>query len=191
MNIIAQLGRIAAQQMMKQAAPPTASEDIANRDPYPPGASGNVGPPVTQKGESPRRGASARERFRNVPVPGGGGSMWGDEVIGRGGIHPDSDPANAHLNKQYGAERSPIGVGTEGHFQWPAFTRMNQSVQSKRLLAQDPRGKGGWAYEDTPQQRPVSQTNSNPWAIYGGSAATAPQAESTPGSRRRSNNYGM
>tara|TARA_R110002110_G_scaffold229386_1_gene444854 strand:- start:1506 stop:2069 length:564 start_codon:yes stop_codon:yes gene_type:complete len=165
--------------MYKEAAPPTASEDIANRDPYPPGARGNVGPPVTQKGESPRRGASARERFRNVPVPGGGGSMWGDEVIGRGGIHPDSDPANAHLNKQYGAPTSPIVDRTIGA-NWPGG---DQSAQSKRLLAQDPRGKGGWAYKNTPQQRPVSQTNSNPLAIYGGSAATAPQAESTPGSR--------
>lgn len=48
-----------------------------------------------------------------------------------------------------------------------------QAVSPVARLAQDPRGKGGWAYKDTPQQRPVSQTNSNPWAIYGGSAAKA------------------
>jgi hypothetical protein len=132
--------------------------------------------------------------------------MWGDEVLGRGGVHPDSRAANNTINKQYGAKKGPLGQPFD----------QQQAIQSQRLLAQDPRGKGGWAYEDTPQQRPVSQTNSNPWAIYGGSAATAPQAESTPGSRashrplevygdntsslggagqatepRRSNNYGM
>jgi hypothetical protein len=67
--------------------------------------------------------------------------MWGDKIIGRGGAHPDSPWANEMLNNAYGAGQHPIGQPFD----------QKQSIHSKRMLAQDPRGRGGWAYQ-TKQQ---------------------------------------
>lgn len=142
MSIIAQLGRVAAQQMMKQAVTlidgrpvgqhigPDAHHDLAqspHRDPQLPRG-------------APNAFSSGRAKYRNVSgVPGGGGSMWGDQVVGRGGAHPDSAWADEMINSAFGAGRGPIGQPF----------KKQQDIQSKRLLAQDPRGRGGWASTGT------------------------------------------
>tara|TARA_R110002020_G_scaffold16515_15_gene58314 strand:- start:1482 stop:2174 length:693 start_codon:yes stop_codon:yes gene_type:complete len=142
MSTIAQLGRMAAQQMMKQAIElPTAKTQqpgfgapLREHDL----AQSSMRHPSLPRG-APDAAASGRAKYRNVPVPGGGGSMWGDQVAGRGGAHPDSPWANEMINSAFGAGRGPIGQ---------PFAQQ-QDTQSKRLLAQDPRGRGGWAYTGT------------------------------------------
>jgi hypothetical protein len=146
MSTIAQLGRMAAQQMMKQAfggptaktqqpgfGSPLKQNDLAqspHRDPQLPRG-------------APNAFSSGRAKYRNVSgVPGGGGSMWGDQVVGRGGAHPDSAWADEMINSAFGAGYGPIGQPF----------KKQQDIQSKRLLAQDPRGRGGWAYRPDGQQ---------------------------------------
>jgi len=68
-------------------------------------------------------------------------------------------------------------------------TKSNPRLDSKAMLQSDPRGRGGRAYKAIPQQRPVSQTNSNPLAIYGGSAATGAPPTPTPPRGGRSYGY--
>ena len=102
--------------------------------------------------------APGRAKYQNVSgVPGAGGSMWGDKIVGRGGVHPDSQAANATINNQFGAMEDPLGQPFN----------VQQAIQSQRLLAQDPRGAGGWASD---QIRFPNQQHAQPKPTqYGGS----------------------
>ena len=166
MNTIAQLGRIAAQQMRKQAQGPLQQHDMAqspHRDPQ-------------LSRTAPAGGPSGRDKYRNVAQPGSGGSMWGDKVVGRGGAHPDSAWANEMINGAYGAYNSSIGQPFNA----------KQQHQSKRLLAQDPRGKGGWAYQANPAGKSMRRTPGTSGSI-GGGAEYEKQLQTSEGLRNMMN----
>jgi hypothetical protein len=104
----------------------------------------------------------ARQTGRNATVsPGTGGSAWSSKIVGRGGAHPDSPWANKMLNTPYGGTQagspSPTGPVGEGSGTPPnprtghPGRQSGQELHSNRMLAQDPRGAGGWA-EQTHQQ---------------------------------------